>query len=269
VQLPPYYFTGSSYLSSRAGVWFYLKCERLLNSLCTDQLIYASSRVMEEASALGLIRAERTTFIGNGVDLTRYCNNGDRRAPRAECGVGPEEKLLCCVSRLDQQKGIEVLLEAFSRLELKTLKARLWLVGDGPLHAPLKELAQRYGIQDYVQFLGFRRDVDRLLPAADIFVLASHYEAMPLSILEAMASGLPCVVSDKGENALLVKDMVNGLLVPIDDAQALARALERLLAAPELCRRMGEASRRAAEQYSDAETARRVRQIYHRLARKP
>lgn len=266
VHLPPYYFTSAGYMSSRFGRWFYLKCERLLNSRFTDQLIYASSRVMAEAQALGLTRADRTISIPNGIDLARYRDRSKRQSLRAEFGVGADETLLCCVGRLEQQKGVEVLLKAFSQLDLKTLKGRLWLVGDGSLRPALEEMARHAGIEDSVQFLGFRSDVNHLLAAADIFVLASFYEAMPLAILEALASGLPCIVSDTGENALLVKDMVNGLLVPPGDIGALAQALERLLSAPELCRRLGEASGREAEHYNAAETAKRIQQIYTRLA---
>jgi L-malate glycosyltransferase len=268
VHLPPYYFSGGA-VSAGFGRRLYSRLERALNFRCTDRLIYASRAVMREADALGLIPRDRAVFIGNGIDLARYADGGCRRSARAEFGVGDDERVLCSVGRLEEQKGVDVLLEAFGRLDAAALRVRLWVIGDGALRGPLTQQARRLGLTDRVQFLGFRRDAGRLLAAADVFALASRYEAMPLAVIEAMASGLPCVVTDAGEQGAMVEDGVNGLVVRVGDAGALSRALERLLADAGLCREMGRASRRKAARYDERETAARVEEVYALLARGP
>ena len=265
VQLPPYYFTGKGLINTPWGLWLYKKLERLLNHRFTDKLIYASFQVMEEARAMGLISNTNTLFIGNGVDLGRHAKDDSRLRLRKELGVAPEEQVICCVGRLDQQKGLDVLLEALTWI-LPTKATRLWLVGDGALRDHLKEQARRFELFNRVTFLGFRSDVPQLLRAADIFVLPSRFEAMPLSIIEAMAAGLPCIVSNTGENALMIEEGVNGFVVPIEDVKALADAMELLLDNPLRCRMMGRASLEKASNYSDDITVRRIQQIYENIA---
>jgi glycosyltransferase involved in cell wall biosynthesis len=261
VHLPPYYFTGKGLINTPWGLWFYKKAERVLNHWFTDRLIYASFQVMEEARDMGLIHDANTVFIGNGVNLGKYTHDGSRLRLRQEMGIKPEDQLICWVGRLDQQKGLDILLEAFSWLR-PSPSVQLWLAGDGPLFAHLREQTRRLGALNRVQFLGFRTDIPQLLQAADIFVLPSRYEAMPLSIIEAMAAGLPCIVSDTGENALMIENEVNGLIVPIEDVKSLADAMERLLEDPQLCRMMGRASLEKSSGYSNDITVRRIQQIY-------
>jgi glycosyltransferase involved in cell wall biosynthesis len=221
---------------------------------------------MEEAREMGLIKEADTAFVGNGVNLRKYTNDGSRLRTRQEMGIQPEDTLICWVGRLDQQKGLDVLLEAFSWLK-HNRSVQLYLAGDGPLLAHLREQARRFGMINRVHFLGFRKDIPQLLQAADIFVLPSRYEAMPLSIIEAMAVGLPCIVSDTGENAVMVENNVNGLIVPVEDVKALADAMEFLVNEPERCRAMGYASLEKASGYSNEITVRRIQQIYEIVSR--
>jgi glycosyltransferase involved in cell wall biosynthesis len=266
VQLPPYYFTGNGLINTPLGLWFYKQCERFVNFHCTDKLIYASLQVMKEARAMGLTRDDNTVFIGNGVNLDDYEQAAPRHRIRAELNIPDDEPVLCCVGRLDQQKGLDVLLEAFSWLPPSLRHVKLWLVGDGPLHAYLHEQARRMDLLNRVKFWGFRKDIPQLLRAADIFVLPSRFEAMPLSILEAMAVGLPCIVSDVGENALMVEHGINGLVFPIEDVKALADAMEQLLNDPLRCKTMSRASLEKSVKYSDNITVKRLNQVYEQIA---
>ena len=263
VQLPAYYFVESRWTRAGVGRWLYLKLERWLNCHCTDHLIYASTLVMREAEDLGLLRRETASYIGNGVELARFQDSAARAPLRAQLGAPADETVLLSVCRLEEQKGVEVLLRAFA--EVSNNAVWLWIAGDGPLRAELETLAQTLGIAPRVRFLGYRRDVPQLLQAADIFVLASRYEAMPLSILEALAAGLPCVVTDTGENALLIEDGVHGHVVPINQPETLAAALRQLLQAPEQRHAMARAARDKAAQYSDEQTARRITAVYEQV----
>ena len=119
----------------------------------------------------------------------------------------------------------------------------LLLAGDGPLRAKLEEAVQTHGLAGRVYFLGVRSDVPQLLKAVDVFALTSVCEAASLTLLEAMAAGLPVVVTAVGGNPEMVRDGVEGLLVPRGDEEAVASALLRLLDQPAVAESMGSAGR--------------------------
>jgi glycosyltransferase involved in cell wall biosynthesis len=143
------------------------------------------------------------------------------------------------VARFSEQKDQATLLKALSEVE----NLQLDLVGSGPLLAPCHELAISLGLEPRVAFLGDRNDVPQLLRAADAFVLSTHYEGLPISILEAMRAALPVVASDVGGNSEEIEHLRTGLLVPRGDVSALAAALRELAASPALRGQMGEAGR--------------------------
>ena len=148
------------------------------------------------------------------------------------------------VARLVPQKGIDVLIRALAQT---TGAARDWtlnLVGDGPEREALQRQVQQAGLQEQVQFLGFRSDPQTFLLQAGVFVLPSRFEGMPNALLEAMAAGLAVVVTDASPGPLeVVVDGVSGLVVPSDDPSAIADALDRLAADPLLRKRLGAAAR--------------------------
>jgi glycosyltransferase involved in cell wall biosynthesis len=256
VHLPPYYYT--------AGVrrWLYRFMERLLNRWFTDRVIYVSHRVRQEAIGLRVVAQSCSTVIENGIDLRPYNEVVDRKAVRKSLGTPEDATVFCFVGRFTEQKGIDVLLCAVAALRDRHGAFRVWLVGDGPLRAQLEEHVLKEGLASQVQFLGFRDDVSALLGAIDVFVLPSRYEALPVSVLEAMASGLPCVVTDVGDNAKLVEDGIAGMVVPPENSDALAMAMERLLGDPEARACMGKAARRKAQQYSVERMAARIMDVY-------
>jgi len=267
VHLPAYYFAGSRYTGPRFGRWLYLRLERVLNRRLTARLIYVSSLVLEEAIALRLVSRRRAEVISNGVDLSRYDGVSNREALRAGAGLAAGDKVICFIGRLDHQKGIDILLDAVSGIDLAAHRARLWLIGDGPLRGQLQQQARQSGRAQFISFLGFRDDVPCLLKASDVFVLPSRYEAMPLAILEAMAAGLPCVVTDTGENSRLVTDGVSGLVVSSENTRALAEALRQLLEDPARCLTMGRAARERAEDFSDTRMVQKIQGVYETIRR--
>ena len=153
------------------------------------------------------------------------------------------------VARLVPQKGIDVLIRALAQT---TGAARDWtlnLVGDGPEREALQRQVQQAGLQEQVQFLGFRSDPQTFLLQAGVFVLPSRFEGMPNALLEAMAAGLAVVVTDASPGPLeVVVDGVSGLVVPSDEPAALADALDHLAAQPQLRERLGAAAREALRQ---------------------
>lgn len=171
--------------------------------------------------------------IPNGVNTDRF-----RAAPQAErlatkrALVGSAGPLITTVARLVPEKAQHHLLDAAQRVLAEWPDARFLLVGDGPLRADLEMQAARRGIADGVTFAGFRSTIPDILGASDIFVLSSVSEALPVALLEAMASACTPVTTTAGGMAQVVEDGITGLLVPPADPGALAEAILRCLRDP-------------------------------------
>ncbi len=170
----------------------------------------------------------------------------------AAYGPGPRDPAaprVVFVGRLDPVKGVPLLLEAFARARAAHPAARLTIVGDGPARPALEARAQALGLGAAVAFLGYRAqaEVAGILAAADLLVLPSFAEGVPVVLMEAMASRLPVIASRVAGVPELVEDGVSGFLTPPGDLDTLTDRLERLLADPALRARMGEAGRAKVE----------------------
>ena len=220
-------FVWSSGLSQRVYVWG----DRLIGRLAT-RIVCVSEAERRAALQARICRAGRMVVIPNAVDV------GPATAFVRRNGL----PTIVSVGRLAAPKDFPTLLAALAQLETGSYRARV--VGDGPQRAALEADAERLGLSA-VEFLGERDDVPELLRAAHVFVLPTRSEAHPMSVLEAMAAGLPVVASDVGGVPELLDG--HGLLVPPGDADALAVALRRLIDDPALRARHGELARRDAE----------------------
>ena len=162
----------------------------------------------------------------------------------AAVGSAGDRQGFVTVARLVPQKGIDVLIRALAQTTGAARDWTLTLVGDGPEREALQRQVQQAGLQEQVQFLGFRSDPQTFLLQAGVFVLPSRFEGMPNALLEAMAAGLAVVVTDASPGPLeVVVNGVSGLVVPSDDPFALAEALDRLATDPLLRERLGAAAR--------------------------
>ncbi|MCB9504715.1 MAG: glycosyltransferase [Gemmatimonadales bacterium] len=147
------------------------------------------------------------------------------------------------VARLEPIKTLDLLLHALVRVRSDGLAATLTIVGDGTERAHLEELSNALGLGEHVAFVGWQTDIEDRLRAADLFVLPSRSEGLSLTLLEAMAVGLPVVATAVGGNPEVIEEGVTGFLVPHGDPTALARAITTTLTTPDLARRYGEAGR--------------------------
>jgi glycosyltransferase involved in cell wall biosynthesis len=174
-------------------------------------------------------------------------------APPPGTGAAPElpnGPLLLAVGRLHRQKALDVLLEAFTQLPPGLEHWSLVLVGQGEEETSLRSLAEHLGIAQRTHWAGQVDDPYPYYLGAGLFVQPSRHEGMSNALLEAMACGLPAVVSDAADGSLeLVEDGVSGLVVPVENAPALAGALTRLARDPALARRLGDAARRRTTPY--------------------
>ena len=180
--------------------------------------------------------------VGNGIDLDAF------RGPQRRGLRGAGARLLC-VARLAPAKNHALLLQTVARLRESGRDVSLTLVGDGPLRGRLEELARELGISERVRFAGRRTDTPAFYRDCDLFVLLSDYEGMPMSIIEAMASGLPVVATRAGGVAELVDDGVNGALVEADAAAA-AGAIAAICDDPALYARLSAGAVRTSSHYS-------------------
>ncbi len=202
-------------------------------------------------SVAELYRMDEPVVVPNCVPVDRYsCPQVSREQWRRQEGFGSESILVACVAGLRPQKNHPLLLEGFVSTAARYPQAQLLLAGGGE-QRELASLAARLGISERVHFLGVRSDVPDLLAASDLFVLASHYEGNPMSVMEAMAAGLPVVASRVGGVPELVTDGREGLLLSSLDGQSLASALNDLVGDESKRRRMGEASRLRARRSFD------------------
>lgn len=240
-----------------------------LASTCSDAELVVNE---EDAAVLERWRVPRrkVQVLGSGVDLDRFRPRPDDAGPvRRSMGVDEHQIVIGMVGRLVWEKGFAELFEAASRLRRSRPEVVVVVVGptdpaksDGLRQRDL----DRARAEANVVFLGERRDVDRLYPGFDIFVLPSHREGLPLSAMEAAACGLPVVATDIRGCRQVADDGRTGIVVPVRDPAALERALTSLADDPALRRAMGHAGRvRAEAEFDERRVVSRVLDTYGRL----
>lgn len=232
----------------------------------TQAHIAVSQAVKDQVVSWYGLDPEKVRVIYNGVRPEFFEAGRWRRESRERLGLAPETRVIGVVSRLHMDKGFGVLLAALEGLKGE-FPFKLLVAGAGPHEEEIRGLVHRHGLEDAVVFLGYRRDTPQLLGAMDVFVLPSIKEGFPNALLEAMAAGLPVVVSDYGPHLEAVEPGTSGLLFPPDDHEALGRALKAVLSQPEGAARLGAAAqRRVAAHFTLERFGQRVQALYDELA---
>jgi glycosyltransferase involved in cell wall biosynthesis len=240
---------------------------RVINRLLLARLATETNAVCRfSADALKAVDGFSGVPVGvveNGIDPSRYRSDGDVRAARQLIGLDVDREYVANIARFHPVKDQASLVVAFRTVASARDDVDLLLVGDGPLRPQLEEQVHRLGLDARVKFLGIRRDVPDVLAAATVFCLNSVSEAASLTLMEAMAAGRPVVVTNVGGNPEIVREGVEGLLVPRRDPVALAAALLQVLDSPALARRMGEAGAvRVRDVYRIDRTVQRYFDLY-------
>ena len=197
--------------------------------------------------------------VPNGVDLSHFSPVARSEECRAQFRIG-------MVARLSPEKGHPELLRAIAKLTREGRKLEVDLAGDGSALSEYWQLTRNLGIADLVHFYGFVADVPSFLRRLDVFVLPSFSEGVPLTILEAMATGLPVIATSVGGILEVLSNEANALLVPPGDVEALACAIRRLYEQSDLRKKLGIAARETARQrYSHGVLTSKMTQIYKQV----
>jgi glycosyltransferase involved in cell wall biosynthesis len=214
----------------RRDRWYYLTGERAVTRWGRGRVIVPSAAVARFATERVGLRREVVDVVANGVDPVRF-------APSERVTVGPPTVVWLGV--LAEVKRVGVLLDAVEQVP----QLRLLIVGDGPLMGEVERRTAHPGLAGRVELAGRVDDPAAALARADLFVLSSAAENCPMALLQAMAAGLAVVSTAVGGVPEVVRDGVDGLLCPVDDAAALARALADLAADPDRRTAMGRSAR--------------------------
>jgi glycosyltransferase involved in cell wall biosynthesis len=205
----------------------------------TDHFIAGSHAIRQKVIDKRLAPADRITTIHYGLDLSRFDHLPERAMMRRELGLPVDAPVVATVCRLEKQKGLCYLQEAFRRVREQMPHAILLVVGKGPLEASMRAFARQHGLEKNVRFLGWRSDIPRVMAAVDVLALASLWEAFGLVFAEAGLARVPVAATRVEGIPEVVRDGESGLLVPPEDAGALAEAILTLLGNRELATRMG------------------------------
>jgi GalNAc-alpha-(1->4)-GalNAc-alpha-(1->3)-diNAcBac-PP-undecaprenol alpha-1,4-N-acetyl-D-galactosaminyltransferase len=203
----------------------------------------------------------RGTAIGNVVEVP-----ADLRPAFRQQTSRPEGHILIAMGRLDRQKGFDLLLNAFSQLAPRHLDWSLTIIGKGPLQSELQEQSKALGLDGKVNFAGELQDPFPTLRSADLFVFSSRFEAFGMALAEAMACGLPVVSFDCPEGPRdMIRDGIDGVLVPPEDVPALAAALDRLMNNAQERNRLALGAREITTRYTRENIMARWQQLFDEI----
>jgi L-malate glycosyltransferase len=248
---------GKSSWRSRLIGWF-----SKLNDLVIAHCKYNESGL----HAIDGVPLAKTRVIYNGVDVSQFGNRTPSPKLHKELGIPQDTPLACMIARFYPQKAYDEFIEAADLVNKEGVACHFLCVGDGPLRSSVQKMVSNRGLQNRVTFLGSRKDVSDILNNCDIAVLASHHEGLPITILEAMAAGLPVVTSDVGGCKEAVIHGKTGFLIPPGDFRRMAQAIERLLANKELAWSMGQSGRQRVGKYFDISVnCQQVQELYLEL----
>jgi len=229
-----------------------------------DRIIAISKRVKRVLVADGLLE-EKIDVVYSGVDIDRFRNvEGDYLI--SELALDKHKLRIGNIAALAWHKDHKTLLEAAKIVVDEFLEVNFLIAGEGPLRREIEILIKRLNLEEKVKLLGFRQDIPEILSVLDLFVLSSSWEGLGTSLLDAFASRVPVVATNVGGIPEIVKDRVNGILVPPNNPGILARAIIHLLKNRNFARQMAEEGfRLVKEKFSIERMVEETKKIYDRL----
>lgn len=200
----------------------------------------ANSRACAEFIARKLwISPSRFTVVYNGLDTQKFNLSGSRKELFGHLPIPQDHKIVTMVGRLMEQKNYPMLIRIAGITKQMNLPLHYVVVGTGVLLDSLINMSRRLAVEDRIHFLGVRNDIPQILTSSDIFLFTTDYEGFPNALLEAMAAGMPLGTTNFAGVDELVQNHKNGIIVPLNDADAAARALQFYLENPEKAKEYG------------------------------
>lgn len=204
-----------------------------------DSFVCVSSEIIDWFTRQSSGIEHKSCFINNGVDTERFRpDDSTREAIRKDYNIAPESFVVGTCARLEPIKNIELLIDGFAEFRKSQNDSKLCIVGDGTLMQKLQEQTRRLNIEEHVIFAGIQHEVENFLTMFDLYSITSHNEGLPLSVLEAMATGLPVVATNVGALPRLINEQT-GVLLDEHTGRSLANAFHALKDNRELSARLG------------------------------
>lgn len=245
--------------------WFIYYILEKLAARWTDGIITMNSEDYENAKNFKLRKPNSVYQVpGVGLDLHRFIpqNIEDKRLLRMEYGINMDDFLITYVGELSYRKHQDLLIRAIGLLSEKHPYIKLLLVGDGDLEGQYRELVTHLNLENQITFLGYRTDVSNLMKFSDVVASTSRQEGLPVNIMEAMATGLPLVVTNCRGNRDLVTHKENGIVIEVDDVRGCAEAIELLYHSQNLRIKFGLKNIELINQYSLKNVISEMEDIY-------
>lgn len=234
-----------------------------------DAIVSTSYSAHEYLVGHRLATEAQSCVIPSGINTARFHDPALREGDWPWPDEWRGKLIVGTVGHLTEAKSPETFIQTAARVRETHPDVRFALIGSGPLEGDLRQLIDMLGVGDTVWLAGERHDVPRLLQFMDIFMLNSRSEGLPISIIEAMAAGLPCVVTDVGDCGYVVLHEQTGYVVPVGDVAGLARGVIQLADDPALRQQMGQRGRERADQEFDVQVmVRRYAEVYDQMAAK-
>lgn len=216
-------------------------------------------------AALAALPMPSVETLHHGVDINTFHTQGTGDGIREELRLPPTAPLVVTVANFRREKGHDNLLSAAAIVRQEMPDVRFLLVGQGPLEADVRRNVARMSLESTVVITGPRQDVHRVISASDVFVLPSHYEGLPIALIEAMALGLPSVVTRVGGTTEVVRNRREAIVVAPKDPGGLAAAIMDVLRDRSLFERLGSEARKRAQHFDIKASVHTVESVYDRL----
>lgn len=229
------------------------------------RVVLAVSDSVREGLVKGGVPEARVHVVHGGIDLERFERLPMREAMRQQFYVPPDRPVVLCVGRFVYHKGFDLALRAMNEIWQIFPEADIWLAGDGPDNTRLVKLTLQSHYPHHVRFFGYWSAVEELYASADVLLAPARDAGLGLAVMEAMACGLPVVVSDIPQMKRLVENEMTGLVVPPNDVHALAQATVRLLQDKALAHQLAQNARQNADRFHIRHTVEQTVPYYRRI----
>ena len=248
---PPRYQLVSDFFLARLST-LNIACSKAVRQFMVEKRSFAKDKI-------------RILYYGAPLDEFKPISEVEAQLARERLGIPARDRVVGAVGRLDTQKGFAYLIDAVPIVLETHQDVRFVLVGDGPLHEHLSERAKERGVEDRVLFAGFQREPQRIQTLFDVQVFPSLWEGIPLTVVEAMAMGVPIVSTNVDGITEALVDGDNALIVPPRDSQSLGQQISRLLSNESLAGRLGAKAKVDSKKFDVDETANRLAMIYEEV----